>query len=102
MTKYLISCQKLMKQDPQHEVVDQNASVCDNKQRWKDDKWRSECKKLIDKGRSDKGFIWNPSDVSGINHVMLENIYIMKIVNAEKSQLISQQKNVVRILMKMK
>ena len=48
-------------------------------------KCRSECKKLIDKGRSDKGFIWNPSDVSGINHVMLENIYIMKIVNAEKS-----------------
>ena len=34
--------------------------VCNNKQRWNDDKFRCECKELIDKGLSDKGFIWNP------------------------------------------
>ena len=39
-----------------------DASVCNNKQRWNDDKCRCECKELIDKGVCDKGFIWNPSD----------------------------------------
>ena len=33
------------------------SSVCNNKQRWNDDKCRCECKKLIDKGVCDKGFI---------------------------------------------
>ena len=37
-------------------------SVCDNKQRWNDDKCRRECKELIHKGVCDKGFIWNPSN----------------------------------------
>ena len=37
-------------------------SVCDNKQRWNEDKCRSECKELIDKGMSDEEFIWNPSN----------------------------------------
>ena len=37
-------------------------SVCNNKQRWNDDKYRCECKELIDKGVCDKGFIWNPSN----------------------------------------
>ena len=32
-----------------------------NKQRWNNDKCRCECKVLISKGRSDDGFIWNPS-----------------------------------------
>ena len=47
-----------------------------DKQRWNNDKCRCECKELIDKGRYDKGFIWNPIIVNGnvINHVMLENI----------------------------
>ena len=27
-----------------------------------DDKCKCECKELIDKGKCDKGFIWNPSD----------------------------------------
>ena len=31
--------------------------VCNNKQRWNDDKCRCECKELIDKGVYDKGFI---------------------------------------------
>ena len=39
-----------------------NSSVCNNKQRWNDDKCRCECKKLIDKGVCDKGFIWNLSN----------------------------------------
>ena len=39
-----------------------DASICNNKQRWKDDKCICECKELIDKGTCDKGFIWNPSN----------------------------------------
>ena len=39
-----------------------DASVCDNKQRWNNDKCRCECKELIDKGICDKGLIWNPSN----------------------------------------
>ena len=39
-----------------------DASICNNKQRWNDDKCRYECKELIDKGMCDKGFIWNPSN----------------------------------------
>ena len=36
-----------------------DASVCNNKQRWNDDKCRCECKELIDKGVCDKGYAWN-------------------------------------------
>ena len=39
-----------------------NASVCNNKQPWNEDKCMSEYKELIDKGVCDKGFIWNPSN----------------------------------------
>ena len=39
-----------------------DASACNNKQRWNDDKCRRECKELIDKGVFDKGYIWNPSN----------------------------------------
>ena len=39
-----------------------DASVCNNKQRWNDDKCRCECKELIDKGVCDKGSIWNSSN----------------------------------------
>ena len=34
-----------------------DASICNNKLRWKDDKCRRECKDLFD-----KGFIWSPSN----------------------------------------
>ena len=34
-----------------------DASVCNNKQGWNDDKCRCECKELIDKGVCDKGSI---------------------------------------------
>ena len=39
-----------------------DASVCNNKRRWNEDKWRCESKGLIDKRVCDKGFIWNPSN----------------------------------------
>ena len=38
-----------------------DASVCNNKQRWNEDKCRCECEELIDKGSCNKGFIWNAS-----------------------------------------
>ena len=37
-------------------------SVCNNKERWNEDKCRCECKELIDEGICDKGFNWNPSN----------------------------------------
>ena len=36
-------------------------TVCNNNERWNNDKCRCECKELIDKGKCDDGFIWNPS-----------------------------------------
>ena len=39
-----------------------SVSVCNNRQRWNEDKCRCEYKELIDKGICDKGFIWNPSN----------------------------------------
>ena len=39
-----------------------NASVCNNKQRWNDDKCRCEYEELIDKCVCDKGSICNPSN----------------------------------------
>ena len=39
-----------------------DSNICNNKQRWNDDKCRCECKELIDKGTCDKGFTWNPSN----------------------------------------
>ena len=39
-----------------------DSCVCNNKQRWNNDKCRCECEELIDKGMCDKGFIWIPSN----------------------------------------
>ena len=39
-----------------------DASVCNNKQCWNEDKCKCKCKELIDKAVCDKGFIWNPSN----------------------------------------
>ena len=39
-----------------------DASVCNEKRHWNDDKLWRECKKLIDKGVCNKGFILNPSN----------------------------------------
>ena len=47
-----------------------DASVCNNKKRWNNDKCRFECKELIDKGICDNGLC----DVNVINQVIMENI----------------------------
>ena len=39
-----------------------DASVCNNKQHWNNNKCRRECKESIDKGMCDEGFTWNPSN----------------------------------------
>ena len=39
-----------------------DASVCNDKKRWNDNKGRYEFKELIDKGVCDKGFLWNTSN----------------------------------------
>ena len=39
-----------------------DASICNNKQRWNNDKCQCECKELIDKGVCDKGYALNPSN----------------------------------------
>ena len=39
-----------------------DAIVCNNKQLWNNDKYRCECKELIDKSVCDKGYVWNPSN----------------------------------------
>ena len=40
-----------------------DASVCDDKKRWNEDKCACEYKEeLIDKGICNKGFVWNPSN----------------------------------------
>ena len=39
-----------------------DAIICNNKQRWNNDKCWCECKELIDKGVCDKGYAWNPSN----------------------------------------
>ena len=49
-----------------------DASVCNNKQRWNEDQSSCKCReKLIDKGRCDKGSVFNQVivDVNVINHV---------------------------------
>ena len=39
-----------------------NSGVCNNKQRWNEDKCRCECREVVVKKRCDKGFIWNRSN----------------------------------------
>ena len=39
-----------------------DGSVCNNKQRWNEDKCGCECKELIDNAMCDKEFIWKPSN----------------------------------------
>ena len=47
-------------------------SICNNKQRWNEDKCRCECKELIDKGMCDKGFIWNPSNCGNVVKIVMK------------------------------
>ena len=39
-----------------------SASICNNRQKWNEEKCRCECKESVDKRICDKGFIWNPSN----------------------------------------
>ena len=39
-----------------------DASVCNNKKRWNNDKCKCECEKSTDKEVCGKGYIWNPSN----------------------------------------
>ena len=39
-----------------------NKIICNNEQRWNEDKCRRECKEFIDKRVCNKWFIWNPSN----------------------------------------
>ena len=39
-----------------------DAIVCNDKQRWNNDKCRCECKELINKGVCDRGYAWNPNN----------------------------------------
>ena len=57
-----------------------DASVCNNKQCWNNDKCQCECKELLDKGICDKEYILNPSNKSSD----FGEYYIIKIVNVEK------------------
>ena len=45
-----------------HETCKCKCSVCNNQQRWNEDKWTCKCKELTDKDVFDKGFIWNLSN----------------------------------------
>ena len=55
-----------------------DASVCNNKKRWNNDKWRCECKELVKVKKvvviNDLFEILVAVIVNVINHVMLENI----------------------------
>ena len=51
-----------------------DGSVCDNKQRWNDDKCRYECKELINKAYVVRYLFGIPVIVNVINHVMLVSI----------------------------
>ena len=63
-----------------------DASVCNNKASWNEDKWSCECKKLIDRGillMDLFGILIVIVNVNVIYHVMLENILTTKIANVE-------------------
>ena len=68
-----------------------DASVCNNKQRWNNDKCRCECKELIDKSVCDKGSIWNPSncECKCDKSCNFSEYLIMKNVSAGKKWLIN-------------
>ena len=64
-----------------------DASVCNNKQGWKEDKCRCECKELIDKVYviTDLLGIVVTVSVNVINHEMLVSVQTLKIVSVEKN-----------------
>ena len=81
-----------------------DASICNNKQRWNDDKCRCEFKELIDKGTCDKGFIWNPSncECECDKSFDIGEYLDYKNCSCRKKKLINWLKNPVKKLMEMK
>ena len=81
-----------------------DASICNNKQRWNNDKCRCECKELIDKGMCDKGFIWNPNNFECECDKSCDIGEYLDYENCKcKKRIIDKlMKSVVKILMKMK
>ena len=79
-----------------------DASVCNNKQRWNDDKCRCECEELTDKGICDKGYAWNPSDYEcECNQSSDAGEYLdYENCRCRKGWYINWLKNVMRMLMK--
>ena len=79
-----------------------DAIVCNNKQRWNNDKCRWEYKELLIKAYVVRDIfgILVIVNANVINHVMLVSIQIIKIVNVQKGWQINQQKNVMKILKK--
>ena len=60
------------------------SSVCNSRQIWNKDKYRCECREdLIDNMIKDLFGILAIASAYAINHVALENIWIIKIVFAE-------------------
>ena len=61
-----------------------DASVCNNKQRWNDNKCRYECKELIDKGPCDKRSIWNPSNCECECHKSCDTGQYLDYINCKR------------------
>ena len=68
-----------------------DARVCNNKQRWNDDKCRCKYKNKLIKGYAIKNLfgILLIVNVNAINHVMLENTWIIKILSVGNNYLIN-------------
>ena len=79
-----------------------DASVCNNKQRWNEDKCRYECKELIDKGSCNKGFTSNPSNCGcECNKVCNVGEYLYyKNCKCRKKLVNNQLKNVLKLMIK--
>ena len=79
-----------------------DASVCNNKQRWNDDKCSCECKELIDKGVCNKGSIWNPRNCECECDKSCDVGQCLDYEDRKcrKKWLINQLMNVLKILMK--
>ena len=61
-----------------------DTSICNNKQRWNEDKCRCECKELLIQAVVIKDLFGILIIVNVINPLILENIYIVKTVSVQK------------------
>ena len=79
-----------------------DAIVCNDKQRWNNDKCRCECKELIDKGECAKVYAWNSSNCECEYDKSCDFGEYLDYENCKcrKGWWIIQQKNVIKLLMK--